>query len=1790
MIDPDLVDIPDFITPFAADSAFGLRQARAAALEALKTDLAAVSSASPWEKIDHLLRERLGLDGDQLGALVEAANDGNLTSALLAQLTVSRTELTRLLGLRALAGEDPAGSAIVDTEWNDLFDILIQVEKRRRFFPKWRLEERDLGLVIGPDHFKSRPPEPPSLSPGEQHAWRSGAADRRLWDVTLQARMEQQESVILALNNAVGAAEAATLPGLRDHLITALSGPVKPLSEAAKEIGKRLLIDMDDSGCQMTTRAAQAVVTLQMLLWSLRTGQIGDAWPDLSLDAEDFDEEWKWLGAYGTWRGAMMVFLYPENLLLPRLRKQQTPAFSQLLQKLQLTGHVTPEDACHSANDYSSYFRDVCNLALEASCWAISRANTTVKSCGSNIKEERNLLFLFARSKVSNKIYWSTYDPNGESDHAQPFWLELPTEDFNGIVELIGAIAYRFNGHYYLYLYALRSALGKREVIAFKLDLTKLDLVGSDENPWDEDAIIVPLPQEVNRFTAVILHSPYERSNESPGTDLPDVYIVSEYTFQNDNLWLNGNKLYRYKLDLEQNAFVEQFPGTLLDPSYQETYKILFAGYYNNSGDLFKHTLVYLSEASEPYPLTLSRSTWSPLPDQKILSMATYTGAFTWSSTGGVYVFIQGLFGKSYAYLRPGPANALSQNYEIDSVSGSPFNSSAPLFRFRMVPVNGSDDNTLVVAANQRNSLANYDPHQGLFVSRIMREKSYELRVGESVRVAPKLKKAKADESITTAGTDIMPGSFQNAFAGRSQLIRDAVNLSAIDGSSAIMTYLEEAYCFVPLLIAQNLQRSVEFQAALDWYRSLYDYTAPNEERWVLDGLALSAEQIHFQKANDWLMDPMDAHAIASTREGSHKRHILLSLIRCLLEYADAEFCQDTLESNIRARQLYTQAVELLNAPELARAMDPCDKVITEVVDQIGELPQIEIGQAMETLSLLDVVALNHAREILWSILATGETQEKKAEKVRKVLNEAKQSSFAPTLIADHINSGHSSVRRAHRALLAQSEVRNWVRPNPGDHVGAPNPSSSSWIPRSFAFCIPINPMIKALRLHAELNLYKLRTCRNIAGLERDQEPYSAPTDATGNLPAIGTGGRITIPGTFQIRPTQYRYRALAERAKQLVGIAQQMEATFLSLLEKADAERYTLLRARQDARMARAGVRLQDLRVQESENGVFLADLQRERAIIQQEHFASLISADLLATEAWALNLLILNATLQFAVGTLTTGGAIAAGFVAGSAIGAESGPGAIVTALAGGSAAAALAMSLSQSAYSSITGGIATTSSALSMIASYERRMQEWIYQKNLAEHDRRIATQQITLAGDRVRITGQEREIARLQADHTDDAIEFLTTKFTSAELYDWMSGVMEGVYRYFLQQATGMARLAENQLAFERQEMPSALIQADYWEALRDGGRTDAGDDGTPDRRGLTGSSRLLQDIYRLDQYAFETDRRKLQLTKTISLARLDPFAFQQLRETGVMVFCTPMALFDRDFPGHYLRLIKRVRTSVIALIPPVEGIKATLSTAGISRVVIGGDLFQTTLIQREPESVALSSPQNATGLFELEAQGQGEMLLPFEGLGVDTTWEFRLPKPANAFDFRTIADVLVTLDYTALDSPTYRQQVISQLDRSMEAERAFSLRHQFPDAWYDLHHSDLVQAPQQPMRVSFATRQEDFPPNITDLRIAHVTLYIARKPGITEDVDIDLKFVDEGGPGAVGGSAATVNGVAGTRQGGAGAWTAMIGRPPAGTWTLALQDTPETRQLFAKDRIEDILFVITFIGTTEAWPG
>src|SRR5262249_25533227 len=99
----------------------------------------------------------------------------------------------------------------------------------------------------------------------------------------------------------------------------------------------------------------------------------------------------------------------------------------------------------------------------------------------------------------------------------------------------------------------------------------------------------------------------------------------------------------------------------------------------------------------------------------------------------------------------------------------------------------------------------------------------------------------------------------------------------------------------------------------------------------------------------------------------------------------------------------------------------------------------------------------------------------------------------------------------------------------------------------------PPNLVPEALRMRAENNLFKLRTGRHIAGIQRQTTPLIQPALTLDRLPAASDAQRL-------FRPTPYRYSVLIDRAKNLVSIAQQVEQAFLAALEKRDAEVYNRL------------------------------------------------------------------------------------------------------------------------------------------------------------------------------------------------------------------------------------------------------------------------------------------------------------------------------------------------------------------------------------------------------------------------------------------------------------------------------------------------------------------------------------------------------------------------------------------------------------------------------------------------------
>ena len=266
-----------------------------------------------------------------------------------------------------------------------------------------------------------------------------------------------------------------------------------------------------------------------------------------------------------------------------------------------------------------------------------------------------------------------------------------------------------------------------------------------------------------------------------------------------------------------------------------------------------------------------------------------------------------------------------------------------------------------------------------------------------------------------------------------------------------------------------------------------------------------------------------------------------------------------------------------------------------------------------------------------------------------------------------------------------------------------------------------------------------------------------------------------------------------------------------LSALVQRDVETYNVFKARQDFKLAQANVQLQSLRIVQANSGVALAGLQRDQAQIQLQQYQQWIANGLNQWEQAALtNYKDLREAQKEAskYELLAQALQIMTSAAAGGATGA--GPAAAPAAAA---ALALVAKGLSTSDVIDAQNSAQTNS----IYASFERRKDEWELQASLATQDISIGNQQITLANNQVDVVTQEKVIAELVTSNAKDTIDFLTTKFTNVNLYDWMSGILEGVYRFFLQQATAHAKLAENQLAFVRQEVPPTFIKSDYWEA-------------------------------------------------------------------------------------------------------------------------------------------------------------------------------------------------------------------------------------------------------------------------------------------------------------------------------------------------------------------------------------
>jgi hypothetical protein len=147
------------------------------------------------------------------------------------------------------------------------------------------------------------------------------------------------------------------------------------------------LLDVGMSACMPTSRLVQATAAVQLFVQRCFMSLEDEVSPGAFSDGER--ERWQWLKNYRKWELNQKVFLYPENVLRPELRKDKSPFFAELEQEL-LQNELTEENIETAVYHYLEKLEEVARLEI----------------CGIYWEEDSEILHLFGRTNSEPHIYY----------------------------------------------------------------------------------------------------------------------------------------------------------------------------------------------------------------------------------------------------------------------------------------------------------------------------------------------------------------------------------------------------------------------------------------------------------------------------------------------------------------------------------------------------------------------------------------------------------------------------------------------------------------------------------------------------------------------------------------------------------------------------------------------------------------------------------------------------------------------------------------------------------------------------------------------------------------------------------------------------------------------------------------------------------------------------------------------------------------------------------------------------------------------------------------------------------------------------------------------------------------------------------------------------------------------------------------------------------------------------------------------------------------------------------------
>lgn len=798
--------------------------------------------------------------------------------------------------------------------------------------------------------------------------------------------------------------------------------------------------------------------------------------------------------------------------------------------------------------------------------------------------------------------------------------------------------------------------------------------------------------------------------------------------------------------------------------------------------------------------------------------------------------------------------------------------------------------------------------------------------------------------------------------------------------------YNWELFFHAPMMLANSLSESGQFEEAMNWYHYVFNPMAEGDDdkrfwqftpfketdsKRILESIFNSLKPNQSNNSiSEWRDNPFNPHLVARNRPVAYMKWVVMKYVDNLIAWGDHLFRQDTIETLNQATQLYVLAGHIL-----------------------GPKPQI--------------------------IPKRGKT---KPQTYNSLLE--KWDAFGNAMVEMEVIAPNS----------------NQISILVGDINGEPSFGNVFGFGSSLYFCIPNNPKLLGYWDTLADRLFKIRHCQNIDGIFRKLPLFEPPIDPALLVNATSQGVSISdVLNEIDTTMPNYRFYYLLQKALELCGELKSLGSLLLSAIEKKDNEKISLIRAKHENTTNNLILEIKKQQLEEANKTLESLQENRKAPELRMKYYLQLIgedtgkvpgedsdfneianSIDTPVSES-GLKLSkyekedLSKASEAIKIQTASSITKVLAGLfvkIPDIAIAAMPLGTGVKTNVGGGEKLSQSLMLASE--VLQIASSVASFQSAQAgKKGNFQRAMQERILQANAAGLEIKQIDKQII--SQKIRIALAERELGNQQKmiDQSQEIEEFLKSKFTNVELYDWMRGSLKTLYRQIYGLTYDLAKKAEKAYQFERGLSSSNFIQGGFW---------------NESYQGLLSGEKLFAGLKQLESAYQETRGHDYEITKHISLRQLNPLAILHIKEKGNCEFEIPEVIFDMDYPGHYKRRIKSVSISVPCVAGPYTSVNASLRLTNNkfrnSKIANNKEDYLEKLDETETRfsvsavpitAIATSSAQNDSGMFELNFKD--ERYLPFEGAGVISSWHLDLPE-FQQFDYQTISDVILHIHYTA----------------------------------------------------------------------------------------------------------------------------------------------------------------------------